>query len=134
MPHGAPRVSVLLVGLPGILAEVLKHELRGDADFQVTRLAAEETRVVPNDLDSVVVVGTGAASLRQITTLFDRGVRVLGTIAVTDEPPIGDVYLLSPAGTNVSPSELARVIRTVASAGGPSIAHAAPAHMSTHTE
>jgi hypothetical protein len=67
--------------------------------------------------DSVIVVGTTGAALRRATRLIDRGKKILGTIAVTDDEPVGDAYYVEPAALNVSHHELAELIRQVADEG-----------------
>jgi hypothetical protein len=113
------RIAVLLVGLPGLLEGVLRRELRGDPRLVVQDLVEHDVGSAARDLESVLVVGADAASLRQATSLSDHGVRVLATIAVTGEEPIGDMYLISPAGRNVSPAELVQAIRDAATTAAP---------------
>lgn len=115
----AGQIAVLLVGLPGFLEGVLRHELRDDLGFTVKRLTGggDEAASAAVTSDSIVVVGTDAASLRQAASLLQGNRRVLATIAVTGEQPIGDLYFISPVGRNVSPAELAQAIRDVTTTG-----------------
>src|SRR5690348_14858653 len=130
----AGQISVLLVGLPGFLEGVLRHELRDDHGFTVKRLTGEDATSLAIASDAIVVVGTDAASLRQATSLLQPNRRVLATIAVTGEQPIGDLYFVSPVGRNVSPAELAQTIRDVTTTGRLPIERRANAQAQTHAE
>src|SRR4051812_45155534 len=115
---GPIQVAVLLVGLPGFYEGLLRREFSADSGITVRHLAeTSDSDAPPLEEDSIIVVGTSAASLRRATALVNRGSRILGTVAVTDDEPRGDVYLVSPAGVNVSRHELAQVIRDVVIAG-----------------
>jgi hypothetical protein len=122
MSTTATRIDVLLVGLPGFYEELLRREFGRDAGVQVTRMAELATGPEPPSLalDAVIVVGMSASSLRRATELTGRISGVVGMLAVTDDEPRGDAYLVSPVGRNVSPQELAQVIRDVASGARPS--------------
>ena len=108
------RVEVLLVGLPRFYEALLQREFGADSRVYVRQLTdTDGLTSSAGELDSVIVVAASAASLRRAADFVSRSARILGTIAVTDEEPRGDVYLVSPAGTNVSHQELAQVIRRI---------------------
>jgi hypothetical protein len=112
---GSSRLAVLLIGLPGFYESLLQRECAPDPRITVARLSEEGgTDAVPRDVDAVIVVGIDAPSLRRAAELVGRSARVLGAVAITDDEPRGDVYLVTPAGTNVTPHELAQVIRDIA--------------------
>lgn len=111
-------IDVVVVGLPRFYESLLQQAFGTNSQMRVTRLGDDDSpEALALDSDSVIVVGTTAASLRRATGLIARGKRILGTIAVTDDEPRGDVYLVEPAGKNVSHHELAHVVRQVAEDG-----------------
>ena len=109
----ATRVGVLLVGLPGFYEDLLRREFEHDAGIRVGRAPEQGTEAEPLDFDAVILAGMSAPSLRRAVDLGARMRRVIGTIAITDDEPRGDVYIVSPAGRNVTRLELAQVIRVV---------------------
>ena len=112
---GTNRLAVLLIGLPGFYESLLQREYARDPSITVARLSEEASAAaLPQDVDAVVVVGIDAPSLRRAAELVGSSARVLGAVAITDDEPRGDVYLITPAGTNVTPHELAQVIRDIA--------------------
>ena len=122
------RLTVLLIGLPGLYESLLRREYRPDTNVSVVRIAQDaRAEMLPRDVDAVIVVGSDAASLRRATELLGGSARVLGVVAVTDDEPRGDAYLVAPVGLNVTPRELAQVIREIASAerigSGPQTPH-----------
>ena len=108
------NIAVVLVDLPGFLDDVLARELGNHPGFDVMRL--EDPRLTIRDRrDAVVVVRATLGSLKRAPMPLPMHVRVLGTIAVTeDDDSRGDAYLVSPAGTNVSHRDLAQIIRKLA--------------------
>jgi hypothetical protein len=122
----ADAVSVLLVGLPAFYEGLLRQEFKAEPAITVTRLPeTAAATVLPPGPGAVIVVGAKPPLLRRAAELFARDSRLLGVVAVTDDEPRGDVYLVAPAGRNVSRHELAQVIRDVV-ASRPGAARAAP--------
>ena len=112
------QVVVLLVGLPGFYEWLLRRELAAEQTVIVQRF---ENREDPDDLlldeDAVIVTGAAPRSLRTASELLSRQPRILGIVAVTDDEPGGDAYLVRPAGPNVTSRQLAEVIREVVAEG-----------------
>lgn len=109
-----PGVTVVLVGLPGFYKGMLEAQFRQldlEQQFTVHHLTPDDQAAVSDD--SVIVVAANPRALRRATLLVGRS-RILGTVAVTDEAPKGDLYLVDTAGTNVSDEQLAKVIRQIA--------------------
>lgn len=109
-----PRVTVVLVGLPGFYKGMLEAQFRQldlEQQFTVHHLTPDDQVAVSDD--SVIVVAANPRALRRATQLVGRS-RVLGTVAVTDEAPKGDLYHVDAVGTNVSDEQLATVIRQIA--------------------
>ena len=111
----AARVAVVLVDLPKVYAGFLKAQfaqLGLEDTFIVEHLSPTATVIsqVP-DARAVIVVSTKPASLRRASSF--QGPLVIGIVAVTDDAPKGDIYVVSPSGTNVGPARLAEVILDV---------------------
>src|SRR5690348_9289591 len=124
MPTSVSRaIAVLLIDLPGFYEALLRREFAGDSAISVRRVVEYDEALGSFTGDCVIVVRASAASLRRATSLSSSS-RILGTVAVTDEEPRGDAYLVTSAGSNVSRHELAQVIRDVVAATRPVSAEA----------
>jgi len=108
--------TVVLVDLPGFYKGMLEEQFRRmhlHPHFIVDQLTDSDSRAPQLADDAVIVVAATATALRKATRALGH-TNVLGTLAVTDESPKGDVYLVAPAGTNVSDQRLAELIRDLA--------------------
>lgn len=117
MSTAVTRVSVLLVGLPAFYEGLLEREFGPESGITVRRLADDALLgTIALEPETVLVVGATPPLLRRASERSARDPALLGVVAVTDAEPRGDVYVVTPAGMNVTRAELAGVIRDVVAA------------------
>ena len=106
------RVTVIFAGVPRILVDIVSQELAHDPDIEMCTLAEHETDV-PSAAPMVVVAGSISPEVqRAIQRLDQHGAAKV--IVVGDGLLAGELYEMRHRGSNVSPRQLAELVRTLA--------------------
>lgn len=109
-------MAVVLVGLDGLTVGLLRRALAGDAWLELVPDGDEGA--LERGAPAVVVASADAHALREAARFVARHPlpdgQPIATLAVVAEPPGSDAWFVAPAGHDVSPAELAQLVRALA--------------------
>ena len=112
------RVTVVLVGLDGLTLSFLRRELAGYAWLSVTAIAADALADAMPAGRLVVLFDSATVTVYDVTRELPDGRDVVACLALQTRPPRSDVYAVSLLARDVSPPELARLVRELAATRG----------------
>ena len=107
------RVTVIFAGVPRILVDIVSQELAHDPDIEMCTLAEHETEV-PAAAPMVVVAGSISADVQRAIQRLGAQHGAAKVIVVGDRMLAGELYELRHRGSNISPRQLAELVRTLA--------------------
>jgi vacuolar-type H+-ATPase subunit F/Vma7 len=115
LEHGVMRVLVLLLGDSGLMVDMVREALAPDTEIEIRTLAEHAPHFSPpEDVDVVILTGIISPDLQEAIQRLRHQRSAPKIVVLGNGPLAGELYELSHRDSNISPFQLAELVRALA--------------------